>query len=135
MIRGGHCVERNLALFFILNLVVPACGPNTSRQSNLSSKNIVEAIATTGPVTVDSSGHTLLRGGAPFQIRGESSWLLVPQLTLSEADSYFNDRVARGFNTVLVMAFNHDYESQTGAPSGTAPRTRAGLWPFVRNVD
>lgn len=53
--------------------------------------------------------------GAPFLIHGESAWSLISQLGFRAADIYLTDRLARGFNTVLVMLVNHNF--CTNAPN------------------
>jgi Protein of unknown function (DUF4038)/Putative collagen-binding domain of a collagenase len=47
--------------------------------------------------------------GTPFLMHGESAWSLITQLRFYAAERYLNDRLARGFNTVLVMLLNHSF--------------------------
>jgi hypothetical protein len=45
--------------------------------------------------------------GQPFLIHGDAAWSLLVQLKRDEVDDYLEDRVARGFNALLVNLIEH----------------------------
>jgi hypothetical protein len=71
---------------------------------------------------VDSGGH-------PFYLVGDTAWCLVPGLTVSEANSYFQTRASEGFNAVLMDADVQLGASPVGAPS-RGPADADGNEPF-----
>jgi hypothetical protein len=71
---------------------------------------------------VDASHH-------PFYVVGDTAWCLVPGLTVSEANSYFQARASEGFNAVLMDADVQLAASPVGAP-GRGPADVNGNEPF-----
>lgn len=43
--------------------------------------------------------------GKPFFWQADTSWGLFHRLTLSDAETYFDDRAAKGFTMVLAVGF------------------------------
>jgi hypothetical protein len=71
---------------------------------------------------VDSSGN-------PFYLVGDTAWCLVPGLSVSEANSYFQTRASEGFNAVLMDADVQLGASPVGAPE-RGPADASGNEPF-----
>ena len=88
--------------------------------------------ATPGPVAfplaVSADGRSLKdRNGMPFRIHGDSGWSMIANLTLAEADTYLNDRQAKGFNAVIVNLIEHKFAVNAPADrNGDQPFTTAG---------
>jgi hypothetical protein len=80
------------------------------------------------PVRVSKDGRYLVDDeGKPFRIQGDSAQSLIANLTYAEADAYFTDRRARGFNTVNINLIEHKFGIKAPANrDGDAPFTRAG---------
>jgi hypothetical protein len=55
---------------------------------------------------------------------GDSPWEIVTALSNADAAAYFDDRKARGFNTMLIELFEHSTTQAFGTP------TLAGVQPF-----
>ena len=64
----------------------------------------------------------------PFRIQGDSAQSLIANLTLAEAEAYFSDRQAKGFNTVNINLVEHKFAVR-------APANRAGDQPFTKPGD
>jgi Protein of unknown function (DUF4038)/Putative collagen-binding domain of a collagenase len=79
-----------------------------------------------GPLRVSANGRYLVdQSGAPFLIVGDSPQALIGNLTETQANAFFADRQAEGFNTEWINLLCADY---TGCHSdGT---TFDGLKPF-----
>jgi hypothetical protein len=71
---------------------------------------------------VDSSNR-------PVYLVGDTAWCLVPGLTLSDANSYFQTRASQGYNAVLVDSDVQLGASPVGAPS-RGPADVNGNEPF-----
>jgi hypothetical protein len=77
------------------------------------------------PIKVSADGrHLEDSAGKPFAIQAASSWSLITQVPLQDAELYLEDRRARGFNTVIVTLITHKF-------TDGAPRNTAGVAPFV----
>lgn len=64
---------------------------------------VASAFGFTYPLKVASSGRYLVdQTNAPFLVVGDSAWSLICNLTPTQAASYFVDRQAHGFNSVLL---------------------------------
>jgi hypothetical protein len=58
------------------------------------------------PLKVSSNARYLVdQNNKPFLIVGDSAWCLIPNISLTDAATYFADRASRGFNSVLVSLF------------------------------
>jgi hypothetical protein len=87
------------------------------------------AAALSFPVSVLPSKRHLVDGSRkPFLIQGDAAWSLIAQLTREEVDLYFDDRRARGFNTVLIELIEHRF-------STNAPANAYGERPFLITGD
>jgi len=81
------------------------------------------------PLAVSPNGRYLQdQNGAPFPILGDAGWSAPHNLTLAEISAYLDDRVARGFNAILVEAVEHQF-------SRNPPRNAAGNLPFAKRLD
>jgi hypothetical protein len=65
----------------------------------------------------------------PFYLVGDTAWALVPGLTVSQANSYFQTRANQGFNAVLMDADVQLGASPVGAPE-RGPADANGNQPF-----
>lgn len=89
------------------------------------------ASSQTFPLVIDAGGHFLRDAQArPFRIQGDAGWDAINNLTSAEVDTYLADRLARGFNTILVELFEH--RPWTGA--SLAPANVAGDFPFLKDT-
>jgi Protein of unknown function (DUF4038)/Putative collagen-binding domain of a collagenase len=81
------------------------------------------------PLRVSKDGRYLVdTDERPFRIQGDSAQSLIANLTYAEADLYFTDRRARGFNTVNINLIEHKFAIK-------APANRKGDAPFLRASD
>lgn len=64
----------------------------------------------------------------PFRIQGDSAQSLIANLTYSEAEIYFSDRAAKGFNTININLLEHKFGVK-------APANRNGDTPFIKPGD
>ena len=56
---------------------------------------------------VSPDGHFLMtEKGAPFFWLGDTGWLLLSRLTTGQAEQYFENRQAKGFNVIQVMVLH-----------------------------
>jgi chitodextrinase len=84
-----------------------------------------------GPLSVDPTGRYLVdQNGKPFLMTGDSPQALIGDLTESDAERYFADRHAKGFNTVWINLLCNNY---TGCRDDGA--TWDGVPPFTTPGD
>jgi hypothetical protein len=82
------------------------------------------------PVKPSSNGRYLVdQGGLPFPILGDAGWSASKNLTSTEVGQYLDDRLARGFNSVLTEAIEHKFTINK------PPQDRGGNLPFSRRLD
>ncbi len=94
---------------------------------------IVTAVAATAgvqwPLRLSSDGRQLLDdNGVPFLLVGDASWAISVNLTPTEMDQYLDDRVAKGFSTLIIRAIDAD------AAAG-GPTDYRGASPFTNGPD
>ncbi|MGA2077677.1 MAG: DUF4038 domain-containing protein [Terriglobia bacterium] len=81
------------------------------------------------PLKVSPNGRYLVdQNNTPFLIVGDTPQGLMSRLSETQADAYFANRQAHGFNTVGwvdVACAGHDF------PAGTEGRTPDGIRPFT----
>src|ERR1700742_3111831 len=83
----------------------------------------------TRPLQVSSDGHFLVQpNGQPFFWLADTAWNLFRALTIEEADLYFRDRAAKGFNAIQVAAIFGGY----GTGDALTKPNRYGETPFIR---
>lgn len=79
------------------------------------------------PLEISTSGRYLEdHQGNPWLINGDTAWSIFVQLTDAEIDTYLDDRVARGFNTILVNLIEKGFADNPPNMAGfsnTAPFT------------
>lgn len=81
------------------------------------------------PLVIAPDGRSLVdRSGAPFLINGDTPWSLMVGLTDDEATRYLDDRVERGFNTILVNLIEHRFAKDP-------PQNVYGIAPFATPED
>lgn len=66
--------------------------------------------------------------GKPFLVVGNTAWSLIAELNEKDIKAYLDNRQKRGFNAIIVNLIEHKF-------STNAPRTRAGLEPFLKAND
>ena len=65
--------------------------------------------------------------GRPFLFHGDAAWSLIAQLSREDADRYLDDRLKRGFNTLLVNLLEHHFSRKPPANYyGDAPLDTPG---------
>jgi len=91
---------------------------------------------------VSDNGRFLqLEDGSPFFWLGDTGWLLFTRLNREEAETYFDDRVAKGFNVIQVSAVHMiDAENIYGDSalinkSLGAPLVKDGHYGYWEHVD
>ena len=83
------------------------------------------------PLRVGPTGRYLVdRNGRPFLIVGDSPQALIANVSETQADRFFANRQAAGFNSVWINLLCDDYTG--GRPDGT---TYDGIAPFTRPGD
>jgi hypothetical protein len=83
------------------------------------------------PLKVARSGHYLVdRHGRPFLIVGDSPQALIANLSVKQANHFFANREAAGFNSMWVNLLCDDYTG--GRADGT---TYDGIAPFLKPGD
>jgi uncharacterized protein DUF4038/collagenase-like protein with putative collagen-binding domain len=81
------------------------------------------------PLKISANGRYLVdQNGKPFRIQGDSAQSLIANLTYAEAETYFEDRRKRGFNTVNINLLEHKFALN-------APANRNGDVPFLKPGD
>lgn len=80
------------------------------------------------PLKIGPTGRYLVdQHDVPFPIHGDTAWSLATYSTRAQIDTYFDDRQARGFNTVLFEIIQVPYYG--------GPLNREGQAPFLVNGD
>lgn len=81
------------------------------------------------PLAIAPNGRYLIdRNGKPFLIQGDAAWSLIAQLKREDVEAYLQDRLAKGFNTLLVNLIEHKFATN-------APRNAYGDAPFMTPGD
>ena len=81
------------------------------------------------PLTISKDRHHLVDGeGRPFLLVGDAAWSILVALSRDEAVRYLDDRVSRGFNTIMVNLLEYMF-------SPDPPRNRDGEPPFTTPGD
>ncbi|MGE3616220.1 MAG: Ig-like domain-containing protein [Gemmatimonadales bacterium] len=86
--------------------LAPAAVPVTVADGTTATANVGVNCnpAVTFPIRIASNKHYLEdQNGRPFFINAESMWSLLVQPTYTNANTYLNDRKAKGVNTILVQ--------------------------------
>jgi hypothetical protein len=137
---------RRMFLLACASLCLPACGRResaiaesrvapgisaTSRSAeSLSALPVTSAAATyVYPLKISANGRYLVdQDHKPFRIQGDSAQSLITNLTYAEAETYFSDRHAKGFNTININLLEHKFALN-------APANRKGDAPFLMPDD
>ncbi len=81
------------------------------------------------PLKISANGRYLVdQNRKPFRIQGDSAQSLITNLTYTEAETYFADRQAKGFNAVNINLLEHKFALN-------APANRKGDAPFLTPGD
>jgi len=81
------------------------------------------------PLKVSADQRFLVdQNDQPFLVIGDSPWSLIVEPTPAQVDLYLDDRVAKGFNLLLVNLLEHKFSTQP-------PKLRDGTPPFVIHGD
>lgn len=81
------------------------------------------------PAAVGQGARFLVdASGEPLWLHGDTAWSLVAQLSREDAETYLDDRRARGFNATLVSLLEHRFATH-------APANTYGAAPFVTPGD
>ncbi|MGN9810206.1 apiosidase-like domain-containing protein [Micromonospora sp. BQ11] len=92
------------------------------------------AAATAFPLKVSSNArHLVDANNQPFLLAADTAWFALENLTDAEVDTYLDNRVAKGFNTVMVMAPHHwternRYNQLPFSTAGNLSTPDAGWW-------
>ncbi|MGO8792880.1 MAG: DUF4038 domain-containing protein [Terriglobia bacterium] len=116
-------MQATLMALLLIGTVVPASRLTTAPPQASNAKAIFY------PVRLSANGRYLVdRNNAPFLIVGDSPQGLISRLNETQADGYFADRRAHGFNTVGwidVACAGNDFRSNTKGS------TVDGILPFT----
>ncbi|MGH9342917.1 MAG: DUF4038 domain-containing protein, partial [Terriglobia bacterium] len=101
----------------------------TAAQLSAAQRKTSSASFPAYPVKVSANGRYLVdQNNTPFLIAGDSPQAMIYRLSEAQADSYFADRQAHGFNTagwIDVVCAGRDY------PSNIYGATYDGIRPFT----
>ncbi|HEX8347213.1 MAG TPA: DUF4038 domain-containing protein [Actinoplanes sp.] len=92
------------------------------------------AAAAAFPLKVSSNArHLVDANNEPFLMAADTAWFALENLTDADVDTYLDNRVAKGFNTVMVMAPHHwternRYNQLPFNPAGNLASPDAGWW-------
>jgi hypothetical protein len=114
-------------------VLLTGCSSNSAGASALpsfpSAEQITTAATYTYPLKVSKNGRFLIdQNNKPFRIQGDSAQSLIANLTYPEAQVYFSDRQAKGFNTININLLEHKFALR-------APANRNGDPPFTSPGD
>jgi hypothetical protein len=73
---------------------------------------------------MSDDGLYLTKNGQPWFINGDTGWSLIGQLSLAEAETYLDNRAAKGYNAVIVNLIEAAFADR-------APANQAGNPPFM----
>jgi hypothetical protein len=83
------------------------------------------------PLALHGGNRYLIDANAtPFFLHGDTPWSLIVQFTYAQIDTYLANRAAKGINTILFNAIEHQYSDQS-----PAYRTVEGYDPFSPMTD
>ena len=125
---------RNSGSFMLTAVIVlSGFGAINARMEAIAQRSQSSAVKPVAYPLRLSSNHRYLidQNGKPFLIVGDSPQDLMSRLTEEEADNYFADRQAHGFNTmgwIDVTCAGKD------SPDNTDSRTVDGILPFTGHV-
>ena len=117
------------AMVMVVSLLT-SCNQQKPQVSDVSpaSPRVVSAGAPAYPLKVSATGRYVVdQNNTPFLIVGDTPQGLIYRLSEKQADDYFADRQAHGFNTmgwIDVLCAGRDY------PANTLAATPDGIRPF-----
>jgi Protein of unknown function (DUF4038)/Putative collagen-binding domain of a collagenase len=128
---------RSLTLkFYAMLIALPcliSCGTKAPAPVATESPKAPAASTPAYPVKVSANGRYLVdQNNTPFLIVGDSPQGLMARLSEKEADAFFADRQAHGFNTmgwIDVACAGHDFRTNVNATTPDGIRPFAGFLP------
>ncbi len=94
-----------------------------------AAERITTAATYAYPLKVSENRRYLVdQNNKPFRIQGDSAQSLIANLTYAEAQLYFSDRQAKGFNAININLLEHKFAVH-------APANRTGDQPFTSPGD
>jgi Protein of unknown function (DUF4038)/Putative collagen-binding domain of a collagenase len=113
--------------------LLTGCSSNPAGASAIpsfpSAEQITTASAYAYPLKISKNARYLMdQNNKPFRIQGDSAQSLIANLTYPEAEAYFSDRQAKGFNTININLLEHKFALR-------APANRNGDPPFTSPGD
>ena len=135
-VDNGHAADWQPIEGQIIFVFPGECPPTTTTSPATSTATTTPAATTTVPpnggfafpTSVSANGRYLLdQNGQPYLMQADTAWCLPNELTPAQADTFFANRAAEGFNTVLVAWACGPYidgHSSDGA-------SYDGLTPFI----
>ena len=105
-----------------------SAAPQASPASGPFPPAVTTAAKNVYPLKIPANGRYLVdRENKPFRIQGDSAQSLIVNLTYAEAEVYFSNRHAKGFNSVNINLIEHKFGVKAPANrNGDAPFTRPG---------
>jgi hypothetical protein len=98
-------------------LFLAACAMDCGSLGQAEQRQFPLSISENGRFLVDSSG-------APFLYNADTAWFVMDRLSVGQYRDYLDDRAAKKFNVIQVMApWNHDVNNYYGEP------------PFLKHAD
>src|SRR6266581_2709321 len=138
---GGRCGIRGAVPMRTVFLIVCAfpfvlmgCSREDATNSHPTKSRSLPVVLTvaetyTYPLKISGNGRYLVdHNNMAFRIQGDSAQSLIANLTLAEAEMYFADRQAKGFNSININLFEHKFA--VGHPAN-----RRGDIPFTTPGD
>lgn len=131
---GSWLFWRSLAAVSLVGLAAYAPSASNAAPASVQPARPAPLLPTRPPVfplKVGPTGRYLVdRDGRPFLIVGDSPQALIANVSVKQADRFFANRQAAGFNSVWINLLCDDYTG--GRPDGS---TYDGIAPFERPGD
>ena len=127
-------MRTSFPLVCAFSFALMGCSREDAESSHLTKSRALPVVVTTAetytyPLKVSGNGRYLVdQNNKDFRIQGDSAQSLIVNLTLAEAEIYFTDRQAKGFNSVNINLLEHKF----GVKS---PANRQGDMPFMTPGD
>lgn len=110
-------VKSALLVFILALLLIPFAGLTFKVDTAYASGPVF-------PLKASANGRYLTdQNNVPFLINADTAWLALDKLSTSDYDTYLDDRLAKSFNTIMVMA---PVSYNTNNYYGEAPFTTEG---------
>jgi hypothetical protein len=88
-------------------------------------------IGYTFPLKLDPGArYPVDQNGVPFLLKGDCGWGVITTLDVSDAATYFSNRLAKGFNTIWIGLIDNIYAANTSTGADAN-----GNLPFLKALD